>query len=149
MISSQKFWQYLSCILLVVTISLTTAIAEELFFFFFIIKKAPELSVLDLTGQKRHLSDYNGQVVLLHFWATWCSSCIRELSELQKLWEKLEDKGLVVIAVAEDSRKSVATFAKNHLMTFPVWIDQYGQGLRAYSIKGFPTTYLIGRTGQL
>lgn len=144
----QKFWPWIGCILLIITTSLAATENGEVFQKNDVIKKAPELSLFDLAGQKQHLSDYAGKVVLLHFWATWCSSCLQELSELQTLWEKLEDKGLVVIAVAEDSRKSVKTFVKNNPMTFPIWIDQYGSGLRAYRIKGLPTTYLIGRTGD-
>ena len=145
----QSYWQWLSYFLLIVSIFLSTAAATEVFQKPDVIKKAPELSLFDLEEQKQQLSHYTGKVVLLHFWATWCSSCIQELSELQTLWEKLQDKGLVVIAVAEDSKKSVEAFTKKHFMTFPVWIDQYGAGLRAYHIKGFPSTYLIGRSGYL
>ena len=144
------FWQWFNCILLTVTISFTTTVtAAEIFQRPPVIKKAPNLSLLDLASQKQQLNQYLGKVVLLHFWATWCGSCIQELSTLQTLWEKLQDKGLVVIAVAADNRTAVEAFTKEHIMTFPVWIDQYGKGLRAYGLKGFPTTYLIGRTGNL
>jgi len=147
MISLQKKWgQWPSYFLLFFVIFFPTT-ATAVFQKPDVIEKAPELSLFDLAGQKQNLSQYQGQVVLLHFWATWCSSCVQELSELQTLWEKLHNKGLVVIAVAEDSKKSVVAFVKKRPMTFPVWIDQYGKGLRSYKIKGFPTTYLIGRNG--
>jgi len=114
-----------------------------------IIIKAPDLSLPNLAKEEEKLSDYEGKLVLLHFWATWCDSCLKELPELQILWEKLQDKGLVVIAVAEDSWESVQTFVKTQHFTFPIWVDQYGQGLRNYSIKGFPATYLVNRNGDL
>jgi len=111
--------------------------------------KAPVLSLPNLQEEIENLSDYEGKVILLHFWATWCSSCLEELPELQTLWEKLQDKGLVVIAVAEDSWEAVRDYLKTKHFTFPIWIDQYGKGLRDYKIKGFPATYLIGREGNL
>jgi peroxiredoxin len=113
------------------------------------ITKAPNLSLFDLKNQHQQLSDYRGKVILLHFWATWCRSCLIELAELQILWEKLRKKGLVVIAVAEDSRKLVEAYIKANRFTLPVWIDQDGKGLQPYHVNVFPTTYLIGRTGYL
>ena len=110
---------------------------------------APNLSLFDLKNQPQQLSDYRGKVILLHFWATWCRSCLTELAELQILWEKLQNKGLVVIAVAEDSQQSVEAYIKANRFNLPVWIDQYGDGLRPYHVNVFPTTYLIGRTGYL
>jgi peroxiredoxin len=114
-----------------------------------IIIDAPDLSLPNLQEKVENISDYRGKVVLLHFWATWCASCLKELPELQILWEKLQSKDLVVIAVAEDSWQSVQAFVKTNNFTFPIWIDQYGRGLREYSIKGFPSTYLISREGKL
>lgn len=112
-------------------------------------RAAPNLSLFDLKNQPQHLSDYQGKVVLLHFWATWCRSCLTELAELQILWEKLRNKGLVVIAVAEDSRSSVEAYMTANRLNLPVWIDQYGDGLQPYNVKVYPTTYLIGRMGHL
>jgi peroxiredoxin len=150
-ISQSKLW--LNCILLSLITSLTFAAdintPQQIFQTPKTITQAPNLSLFDLKNREQRLSRYAGKVILLHFWATWCSSCLLELPQLQTLWEKLRDKGLVVIAIAADNRKSVEAFVKAKQFTFPVWIDQYGSGLRAYSVKGFPTTSLIGRTGNL
>ena len=49
---------------------------------------APDFQLPDLSGKKVKLSDYRGSVVLVHFWATWCSTCIKEMAELQELHEE-------------------------------------------------------------
>jgi len=145
---------FISILFILLNINVLFARAEEsappaLFQMPQTIVQAPELSLPNLHEKVEKLSDYHGKVILLHFWATWCVSCLEELPELQILWEKLQDKGLVVIAVAEDSWKAVQAFVKKEHFTFPIWVDQYGQGLRHYSVKGFPATYLIGRDGTV
>ncbi|EDN69531.1 Peroxiredoxin [Beggiatoa sp. PS] len=149
-----KIFQYplwISCILFSLMTSLAIAADDKVVIFQKLSSTtiAPDLSLFDLKNQSQQLSDYRGKVILLHFWATWCRSCLAELAELQILWEKLQSEGLVVIAVAEDSRKSVEAYIRANRFNLPVWIDQYGDGLRPYNVNVFPTTYLIGRTGYL
>ena len=142
---------WLSCIIFGLMTSLAMAADDKVQLFQKLASttKAPNLSLFDLNNQNQPLSQYTGQVILLHFWATWCRSCLQELPDLQLLGEKLQDQGLVVIAIAEDSRKAVEPYIQKNRFTLPVWIDQYGEGLRAYNVQVFPTTYLIGRTGNI
>lgn len=63
----------------------------------------PEVSFTDLDGRVVDLKSYQGAVVLLNFWATWCGPCRIELPELQKLYGELGGKGFVVLAVAVDT----------------------------------------------
>jgi len=136
-------------LILVSLLIATAANAEKIFTTPSVVEPAPKIELANLTFQSEDLAKYQGKVVLLHFWATWCSSCLQELPELQSLWEKLQAKGLVVIAVAADSRKNVNEFLPTKNFTFPIWIDQYGKAMRDYKVQVFPMTFLIGRNGKL
>ncbi len=113
------------------------------------LKRAPDFLLNDLEGHSKSLDSYRGKWLLLHFWATWCEPCRKELPSLKQLGERFKDQGLVVIAIAEDSKEAVEAFVKSLELHLPVLIDQYGSALRAYQIKGLPTTYLVNRTGQI
>ena len=61
--------------------------------------KAPDFTLVSLEGDRITLSDLRGNVILLNFWATWCGPCIMEIPDLNKLQEKYQDKGLIVIGL--------------------------------------------------
>ena len=71
---------------------------------------APELSYFDTTGRKRTLAELQGQVVLLNFWATWCTPCRREMPMLSKLQREHADEGLVVLYVSLEEPEVLAPF---------------------------------------
>lgn len=110
---------------------------------------APNFILHDLQDKENRLHDYVGKKVILHFWATWCESCRKELPLLQTIWEKFKHQGLIVITIAEDSQAAVTAFMQRTPIHLPVLIDQYGNAMRTYKIKGLPTSYLIGETQEI
>ncbi|MFQ5464449.1 MAG: TlpA disulfide reductase family protein [Thermodesulfobacteriota bacterium] len=88
---------------------------------------------------------------LLHFWATWCAPCRKEMPSLDGLGRELRGRGLEIIAVAEDrgwwSRGRVEKFVKRHGLTFTVLLDPGGKVREDYEVRSLPTTYIIGRDG--
>lgn len=113
------------------------------------VKSAPDFILKDIEGLSKGLRDYQGRVVLVHFWATWCIPCKDELPTINALWDKFKDQGLVIVAVAEDSKKAVEPFAKENNLKFTVLIDQYGKAFRSYGVRALPTSYLVNRTGNI
>jgi len=113
------------------------------------VKGAPDFLLKDLDGNATSLGNYQGKVVLVHFWATWCIPCKEELPTINALWERFRDRGLVIVAVAEDSKKAVEPFIREHGLKFPVVIDQYGKAFRSYGVRGLPTSYLVNRAGNI
>lgn len=113
------------------------------------VKDAPDFLLKDLNDNATSLGNYQGKVVLVHFWATWCIPCKEELPTINALWERFRDRGLVIVAVAEDSKKAVEPFIREHGLKFPVVIDQYGKAFRSYGVRALPTSYLVNRAGNI
>ncbi|WP_395940587.1 thiol-disulfide oxidoreductase ResA [Bacillus sp. HMF5848] len=142
-----------SAILLV----LLAAIVYTLYTNFFVSKEtavlgntAPNFVLEDLQGVKHTLSDYKGQGVFLNFWGTWCEPCKREMPAMNRLYEELKDKGIVVIAVnLGESSLAVQKFVDEMGLTFPVLLDKDGEVLEAYNINPIPTSVLIDKSGTV
>jgi peroxiredoxin len=111
-------------------------------------QKAPDFTLARLQGGLASLSDYSGKVVLINFWATWCKDCRREMPELDALFQKLKDRGFVVLAISmdEEGRKVVAPFIEKHGPTYPILLADRPTPA-AYRIYGLPTSYLLDGKG--
>lgn len=113
---------------------------------------APEFNTLNLNGNKTNLSDYAGNVVLLNFWATWCSPCRREMPDMEKLWQRYQDSGFVVVGMSNDEgdkRKRIATFIKKVKLSFPILLDPDSKISDLYDVSGIPVSFLINREGKI
>lgn len=108
--------------------------------------KAPDFTLFDTNGDSVSLSDYEGKVVILNFWATWCGPCRMEIPEFVKLQEKYGDDVVILgISVDQDGPKVVPSFMKRFEINYPVLyatneiIYNYG------GITGVPTTFVLDR----
>jgi peroxiredoxin len=105
----------------------------------------------DLSGKTIRLSDLRGNVVLLNFFATWCSPCREEMPTLEKMFQAYHHKGVVVLGVAGDikGQEVVEPFVKKYNVTFPVVLDDENVVWRQYGVRGIPTVYLFDRQGKI
>jgi peroxiredoxin len=112
---------------------------------------APDFAVPDLAGQAVRLSAYRGQVVLVNIWATWCPPCREEMPSMERLHERLKDRGFVLLAVSQDEGPvaGVKAFVEQMKLTFPVLVDPDGEVGRKYGIWGFPESFLVDRDGRI
>ncbi len=112
---------------------------------------APDFSLPALNGGEQSLAQYRGKVILLHFWATWCVSCRKELPFIQKLWSEYEGGDLVLLGINVDrgNRRGVESFVQEMGLGFPILLDADGKVRNAYEIFAMPTTYIIGRDGKI
>lgn len=112
---------------------------------------APSFEGQTTRGDDIALADYRGKVVLLNVWATWCGPCRKELPELQKLHHAHGDDFAVVgisIDKAHALRKVQGMMAQ-YSIDYPVIFDPDGLSIGAFTVKGYPTTILIGRDGGM
>lgn len=114
-------------------------------------KAAPEFALKDVNGTTVRLSDYRGKVVLLNFWATWCSPCKVEIPWFMEFEQKHKDRGLAVVGIAMDEegwdvvRPFLAEMRVNYrtLKGDDMIAQLYG------GVDSLPTTFLIDRQGKI
>ncbi|HEX9022099.1 MAG TPA: TlpA disulfide reductase family protein [Nitrospirota bacterium] len=111
--------------------------------------RAPEFRLPGRDGRMVSLSDFRGKVVLVHFWATWCPSCVEELPILDKLYREPSLKNLVLLAVSvdEDGADSVAPFMLRNKLSMPVLFDPGGAIAKFYGTYKLPETYIVDQQG--
>ncbi len=110
---------------------------------------APDFTLVQLKDNSPlTLSSLRGKPTIINFWATWCPPCRRELPALQTAYMKYKEQlGFVAVDVKEDAL-SVAAFANELGLTYPIVLDQDGQISEAkYEIRGFPTTIFVDARG--
>lgn len=112
---------------------------------------APDFRLMDLQGKPVALSDYQGKVVLLNFWATWCGPCRVEMPAMEALYRGMQSKGLEILAVSVDQEGTAVTrpFQEALGLSFPILHDQdYEVGL-TYGARTLPMTFAIDRKGVI
>jgi len=106
------------------------------------------LSLLD--GENTTLSSYNGQVVVLNFWATWCPPCRDEMPSMETLYQRYKNQGLEMLAVnLRENKNTVQQFIQRYNYTFPIPLDLDGRVGSRYGITSIPTTYIIDKEGKI
>ena len=110
----------------------------------------PPLALKDLGGKPHTLEDYRGQVVLLNFWATWCTPCLIEMPAMQRLEAAFPDTAFTILAVnVKESRGKVWRFQKMLDVNFRVLLDATGKAAEDWDVAVYPTSYLIDTTGRI
>lgn len=121
---------------------------------------APVFEATWLDGSPASLRDFEGRVVLLNIWATWCPPCIYEMPSMQRLYEQFEGEDFEVVAVSVDAPMGqrdaggnpggdIQDFAESLSLTFPILHDPQGRIQRTYRTMGIPESFLIGRDGRV
>ena len=95
-----------------------------------------------------NLQDYRGRFVLLNFWATWCSPCLKEMPDLENAYNEMGQEKLVVLAVGMgESVKKIKAFFNKYGFTFPLLADNRMKITKLYGVRNIPVTYLIDPDG--
>lgn len=115
-------------------------------------KRAPDFARVDATGHKVRLSKYKGKVVLLDFWATWCTGCKEEIPWYVEFAAKYRKSGLAVLGVSmdDDGWKVVKPFlAEKMKIPYPVIIGDNALAKQFGGMDSLPVTLLIDRQGRI
>lgn len=109
---------------------------------------AEDFRLVDLEGKQQSLSQYRGKVVLVNFWATWCKPCTTEMPAMQAMYDKLRDKGFVVLAINElEDDAKVREHIKQYGHTFPVLMDRDNKVANQFGVFGLPVSVFIDEKG--
>jgi len=110
-----------------------------------------ELPVLGApSGELFGLTALKGKVVLVNFWASWCGPCIAELPAMERLYNRLKDRGFAILAVGvDDEMASLAEFQRRYGLSFPIVVDVAGEVKASYKLNGVPESFVIDREGRM
>lgn len=112
--------------------------------------KAPDFTLTGFDGREVTLSQLEGQVVIINFWASWCPPCREEAAYLEQTWRKYKDKGVVFIGVDyADTEKEARAYINEFDITYINGPDVGTRISQAYNIKGVPETFYVDKSGKL
>ena len=113
---------------------------------------APSSTFVLLDGSQQTTADLRGKVTLVNFWATSCTTCVAEMPDIVRTYDKYRAQGFETLAVAMsyDPPSYVVNFAESRKLPFKVAIDNTGAVARAWGdIKITPTTYIVNKRGEI
>ena len=111
-------------------------------------KTAPDFTVQSLDGGEFRLSETNGKIRLIDFWATWCAPCREEVPMLNQLQADYGDQGLLVLAITDEESEIVRDFVEEHGVEYTNLIGTT-EVAEAYGVLGLPAAYLVDAEGRL
>ncbi|MDR6940188.1 TlpA disulfide reductase family protein [Mucilaginibacter pocheonensis] len=114
---------------------------------------APVFTQVNPAGKQLSLADYKGKIVLVDFWASWCSPCRQEIPNLLSQYKMYKDKGFEILSISLDSSRDKWLKAlQQEGMTWPQVSDLNGNNnsvARLYGVSAIPATFLVDRDGKL
>lgn len=113
-----------------------------------------DFSVTDASGAKKKLSDFKGNVVILSFWASWCTPCLVELPTFAAIQKRFEARGLKIVAVnVDDDTEEGKAFARDFWtkksFPFPNFFDPQKTVAQQFEVDMLPSNFVIDREGRL
>jgi peroxiredoxin len=112
----------------------------------------PDFTLPDASGQMVKFSDVARQnkLVLINFWASWCTPCRMEMPQFEKLYTAKKGEGFTLLAINVDKEREKAdAYLKNKPVSFPVLIDKDGAVAKQLGLNALPTTILVGEDGKV
>lgn len=107
----------------------------------------PTITLIDLNGGHFRVPEiFKGKVALIHFWASWCPSCRKEMATLESAYLKYSGKGLLPCSIdIGESKEAALRYIKNMKITYPVLLDPSSSTVKPFGISGIPTCYVLDR----
>ncbi len=112
-------------------------------------RASADFTLRDLNGKAWKLSGLRGQVVLVNFWATWCPPCRKEMPDLDSLYSRFREQGLVVLAISDEETGKVTPFLKEHGVSYPILLDTDRAVSKLFGVEGIPKSFVYNRDGKL
>lgn len=111
-------------------------------------RSAPDFTLTSLDGESFRLSETDGMVRLIDFWATWCAPCREEVPMLNELQAEYGERGLLVLAITDEETDVVREFVEEYGVEYLNLIGTE-EIAEAYGVLGLPAAYLVDAEGRL
>ena len=109
-----------------------------------------EIKLPDMQGNMHSLSDYKGNIVLLQFWATYCTPCRKEMPTMNNLIKKMQGKPFKIVSVnMAETREEVASFLQQVPVDFPVLLDSNGATVGQWKVFAAPANFILDKQGHI
>jgi thiol-disulfide isomerase/thioredoxin len=110
----------------------------------------PSLVLNEIGGETFDLAELSGEVVLVNFWATWCSPCVEEVPSLSRLVSRMQGRPFKVVSInIGESLNDIKLFTNSIPVNFKILMDQDGQAVRDWKVYAYPSNYLLDREGNI
>jgi peroxiredoxin len=115
-------------------------------------QRGPDFLLQRFDGGSASGQTWRDSLVILNFWATWCTPCTVEMPTLEALWRTWRRRGLVVVAISVDRggpRELIGPYLQNLGLTFPVLMDPDARTAERWQVTGLPTTFIVRPGGEV
>jgi thiol-disulfide isomerase/thioredoxin len=114
------------------------------------VKESPALEIRTFDGKDWSLAAHRGKWVIVNFWATWCTPCLKEIPDLDAFDQSRDDVEVIGLAYEEIERPDMEAFLKQHPIGFPIALMDVYKGVPDFPIpRGLPMTYVIAPDGKV
>lgn len=112
--------------------------------------KAQPFKLIDVNNKLHQLSDYKGKILIVNFWASWCTPCLEEIPAMNRAYMQLRDKNVAMLAInfGED-KETVNQFLKKYPIDFDVLLDESSAMSKDWKINALPTTVIINPRSEV
>jgi cytochrome c biogenesis protein CcmG/thiol:disulfide interchange protein DsbE len=110
----------------------------------------PEFQLTALDGSQIDLGAQRGKVVVVNFFASWCSPCREEAADLEKTWREYRDQGVQFVGIAyKDAESRAQAFLDEFEVSYPSVVEPGNRTARVYGVTGVPETFIVDQQGLL
>jgi len=108
-----------------------------------------DFTLTDMQGKSWTLKSLQGKVVLVNFWATWCPPCRKEMPDLDALYRRFKDQGLIILSISDEEADKVKSYLAEKPVTYPILLDPGRKVNDLFRINGIPKSFVYDRNGKL